>query len=285
MMTEKTIVNTSSEHYKRYLELLKHTLTDLHRVGMREYRPVLHHKNNLKLKLLLMLEKQLRRKNMYICRGVETEYKNRAEGRDWPLYADSMIGLKRLNNIEYCFNQIIKDNVEGDFIETGAWRGGATIFMKALLDANNIRDRKVWVADSFEGLPRPDEQKYKHDKGDRHYQHKELAISIDIVKSNFEKYGLLDDNVEFLKGWFKDTLPTAPIEKLALLRLDGDMYESTMDALNNLYHKVTPGGFVIIDDWGAVKACKEAVLDYRKEHDITEEIIEIDWSGVYWRKK
>jgi O-methyltransferase len=68
------------------------------------------------------------------------------------------------------------------------------------------------------------------------------------------------------------------------LRLDGDMYESTMDGLKNLYPRLSNGGYLIIDDWGAVKGCQQAVIDYRKTHGISDEIIQIDWTGVYWRK-
>lgn len=95
----------------------------------------------------------------------------------------------------------------------------------------------------------------------------------------------MDEHVKFLKGWFKDTLPNAPISKLSLLRLDGDMYESTMDAITVLYPKLSIGGYLIVDDWGAVAGCKKAIEDYRKENNITEPIIEIDWTGVYWRKE
>ena len=174
-----------------------------------------------------------------------------------------MIGLKRMENIEFCVKNIIADKIPGDLIETGVWRGGATIFMRALLKVNNVDDRVVWVADSFEGLPKPDEDKYAADKGDKHHTKEELAIGVEIVKANFEKYGLLDDQVKFLVGWFKDTLPTAPIKKLALIRLDGDMYGSTMDALVSLYPKLSPGGYLIIDDW-AQKNGKYRVL--RKEY-------------------
>ena len=80
-------------------------------------------------------------------------------------------------------------------------------------------------------------------------------------------------------------IAAAPIEKLSIMRLDGDMYESTMDGLKNLYPKLSPGGFIIIDDWGVIKGCKQAVLDYRQDHGITEAIKEIDWSGIYWRKE
>ncbi len=133
--------------------------------------------------------------------------------------------------------------------------------MKAILKESNINNRVVWVADSFEGLPKPDEKKYIADKGDAFYKVTDLAIPMEEVKKNFEKYNLLDNNVKFLKGWFKDTLPSAPIESLAILRLDGDLYESTMDGLINLYSKLSKGGFIIIDDWGAFPACKQAVKD------------------------
>jgi len=90
--------------------------------------------------------------------------------------------------------------------------------------------------------------------------------------------------VRFLKGWFRDTLPAAPIERLAVLRLDGDMYQSTMDTLVNLYPKVSQGGYVIVDDYGAIPACRQAVNDYRAANGITEEIRDIDWTGIFWQK-
>lgn len=208
----------------------------------------------------------------------------REEGRDWPSDAHTMIGLKRLENIQFCIAQVLADDVPGDLIETGVWRGGATIFMRAVLKAYGVTDRNVWVADSFEGLPKPDSKKYEQDAGDTHYWHPELAVSLDQVKDNFRKYDLLDEQVQFLKGYFRDTLPSAPMKRLAVLRLDGDMYESTMDALVNLYPRLSIGGYVIIDDYGAVPACLKAVRDFRDSEGITEEIETIDWSGVFWRR-
>lgn len=208
----------------------------------------------------------------------------RTEGREWPGYADTMIGLERLDNLQYCIETIISEDIEGDFIETGVWRGGACIFMRAVLAAYSIEGRKIFVADSFEGLPEPDLENYPADKGDRLYLHKYLAISQEEVENNFRKYGLLDDKVVFLKGWFKDTLPEAPIKKLSILRLDGDMYASTMEALDHLYPKLQSGGFCIIDDY-ALPNCKQAVDDYRAKHKINSEIKEIDWTGTYWRKE
>ena len=104
------------------------------------------------------------------------------------------------------------------------------------------------------------------------------------VQENFRRYSLLDDQVRFLKGWFCDTLPKAPIGQLAVLRLDGDLYESTMDGLNALYSKVSPGGFVIVDDYGDFAPCRNAVNEFRQLHGINEPIEKIDWTGVFWRK-
>jgi hypothetical protein len=209
----------------------------------------------------------------------------RLEGRDWPTCAHTMIGLKRLDNLQFCVEDVLTKGVLGDLIETGVWRGGATIFMRAILKAHAVKDRFVWVADSFEGLPLPNPEKYPADAGDRLHESRELAVPLDQVKSNFAKYGLLDDQVQFLKGWFRDTLPNAPIARLAIVRLDGDMYESTMEALMHLYPKVSLGGYVIVDDYGALAGCRKAVDDYRARQAIEEEMNWIDWTGVYWRRQ
>jgi hypothetical protein len=205
------------------------------------------------------------------------------EGRIWPLQAHSMIGLKRMNNLQFCVETVLKDKVPGDLIETGVWRGGACIFMRGILAVNGVTDRKVYVADSFEGLPKPDAEKYPEDAGDTHFEHDYLAVSQEDVQANFRLYGLLDDQVVFLKGWFKDTLPQLSVSQFAVIRLDGDLYESTMDGLNNLYHKLSPGGFCIIDDY-FMAGCRKAVHDFRDKHGITEKIEEIDGMGVFWRK-
>ncbi len=192
----------------------------------------------------------------------------------------TMIGYKRLSNIEDLIKDIVLNNIEGDVIETGVWRGGACIFMRKLLNELGS-DKMVCVADSFEGLPKPDE-KYIHDKGDTHYNVPMLRVSLEEVMASFEKYGLIE-KIVFLKGWFKDTLPKLT-NKFSLIRLDGDMYESTIDALNNLYPKLVEGGYCIIDDYGVVPGCNYAVNDYRKQHNIESEIINIDGCGIYWKK-
>jgi O-methyltransferase len=208
----------------------------------------------------------------------------REEGHDWPVRAHTMIGVKRLQNIRYCAEEVFNAGVPGDFMETGVWRGGATIFMRAVLAAHQRADKRVWVADSFAGLPEPDPQSFPADRGDQHHTHPELAASLQSVKENFARYGLLDEQVVFLPGWFRETLPNCDVKELSLLRLDGDMYESTIIALDALYPRLMPGGFLIVDDYGAVPGCKQAVHDYRRKHGIAEEIVPIDWAGVFWRK-
>ena len=215
---------------------------------------------------------------------VEYDASRRARGADWPSVAPTMIGLKRLDNIRHCIERVLEDGVPGDLIETGVWRGGATIFMRGVLKAHRVTDRTVWVADSFEGLPAPNVEKYPHDASLRGIEDfRELAVSLDQVKANFARYQLLDDQVRFLKGWFRDTLPGAPIERLAVLRLDGDLYESTMDALTSLFGKLSIGGYVIVDDY-CIPACRQAIQDFRIQNNITDSIKEIDADGVYWRR-
>lgn len=208
----------------------------------------------------------------------------RAVGRDWPAQAETMIGRARLDNLQQCVVDVVSKGVPGDLIETGVWRGGATILMRGVLKALGETTRTVWVADSFQGLPKPAADKYPADAGDKLWSVAELAVGVEQVRANFARYGLLDDQVRFLEGWFKDTLPTAPIQELAVIRLDGDLYESTMDALRPLYPKLAIGGYVIVDDFGAVPACRAAIEDYRSELGITAPIREIDWSGVYWQR-
>ncbi len=195
----------------------------------------------------------------------------------------TMMGRKRLDNLHDCLEAVRRDAVPGDLIETGVWRGGGTIFMRGFLAAHDITDRRVWVADSFEGLPvpsRPEDAQSKFSKDVAPF----LAIALDEVKALFARYGLLDDQVCFLEGWFRDTLPRAPIERLAVLRLDGDLYESTMDALIPLYDKLSTGGFVIVDDYGALPQCKLAIDEFRAERDIIDRLYAIDGAAIFWRK-
>jgi Macrocin-O-methyltransferase (TylF) len=203
----------------------------------------------------------------------------RLRGKDWPLVGYSMIGRKRMDNLQACVETVLRDGVAGDLIETGVWRGGAVMLMKAILKANGVTDRTVWIADSFAGLPKPDS---KSDGAD-YSQNKFLAVSRNRVEANFRRFGLMDDRVRFLEGWFCDTLPGAPIDKLAVLRLDGDLYSSTMDALVSLYPKVNKGGFVIVDDYFGWPGCNRAIHEYLLSRGESPAIQAIDEDAAYWR--
>lgn len=208
----------------------------------------------------------------------------RIEGRVWPERAHTMIGLPRLDSLEETIENVLRDDVPGDLIETGVWRGGACIFMRGMLRAYGVTGRAVWLADSFAGVPPPNVERYPADAGMSLHEARVLAIPLETVQANFARYDLLDEQVRFLKGWFRDTLPRAPVERLAVLRLDGDLYESTMVALQNLYPKVSIGGYVIVDDYGAIEACAKAVQDFRRENDVDDPLVTIDWTGVLWRR-
>ena len=203
----------------------------------------------------------------------------------------SMLPLARLDHLRACIEDVIARNVPGDLIETGVWRGGATIFMRAALRAHGTTDRAVWVADSFEGLPKPDAEKFPLE-AKRHAgvvlrdAYKHFAVSLEEVQRNFAAFGLLDEQVQFLKGWFRDTLPAAPIKHLAILRLDGDYYESTMDALAGLYPRVSIGGYVIVDDYGEESwtYCRRAVDEFRRDYGIDAPMIPVDSKCYYWQR-
>lgn len=194
--------------------------------------------------------------------------------------AETMLGLRQLGHMEQCVVDVLREGVPGDLLEAGVWRGGMTIFMRGVLRAYGASDRLVWVADSFAGLPQP-ETGQEYDA----WKEGDMAVSLQEVQENFERYGLLDDQVRFLQGFFSQTLPQAPIEKLAILRVDADLYSSTLDVLNNLYPRLSPGGYAIFDDYQNLPDCKRAIDEFRAAHNIREPISKIDERAVYWRRE
>jgi O-methyltransferase len=249
----------------RYLELLKRSLID--DLGPAPLRAVLQAGGDVAIEPVPPREREDRR-----------------TGRDWPANGVTMIGLERLCGLERCIETVLADGVPGDLIETGVWRGGATIFMRAMLDIRGVADRLVWAADSFAGLPVPDEDGYPADTDDAHHTIDFLAVPLDEVKANFARYRVSTELVRFVPGWFKDTLPGLRDQRWALLRLDGDMYESTLLGLEHLYPRLSEGGYVIVDDYGALEGCRQAVEDFRAARGIDTPIERIDWTGVHWRK-
>ena len=205
------------------------------------------------------------------------------DGRRPHRFAHAMAGRKRLDNVHACLDAIRADGVPGDLLEAGVWRGGLPLFMRGWLKAHGDEQRTVWLADSFAGVPpatHPEDAGVNLSAADIPW----IAIPREEVEETFRRYDLLDDRVRMLEGWFKDTLPSAPVTQLALLRVDGDLYESTMDALTALYDRVAPGGFVIIDDYGDIPACRRAVDQFRAARGIEAPITAVDWTGAFWRK-
>lgn len=234
----------------------------------------------------------------------------RLEGRDWPADAHAMTGRYRLDSLQQCIESVLSENIPGDLMETGVWRGGASIFMRAVLKAHGVHDRLVWLADSFQG-PTPEAEAEEEEASEEEAtangeaeSAKEPAAEEEVqtataaaetpapapiidrltVETNFQRYGLFDEQVRFIEGWLSETLPTAPVERIAVLRIDGVTPEETALALDNLYPKLSVGGYIIIDDFGAEPACRLAVEEFRTRMHVHDEIRSIDWTGVYWRK-
>jgi hypothetical protein len=208
----------------------------------------------------------------------------RSSGAEWAYMGYTMVGSKRLDNIRDLLFDVMKNDIKGDYIETGVWRGGASIFARGLMRAYNQSSRRSYVCDSFHGLPPGNASIAKRDKGWDNTPY--LEVAAERVAGHFRESGTLDPNVIFAKGFFNDTMkPLRPvINDLAIMRLDGDMYESTVDVLYNLYDRLSVGGFVIMDDWFGFPS-KLACEDFFKAHGMSPHIIAIDAASAYWQKK
>ena len=202
--------------------------------------------------------------------------KLRSLGMDWPRYGLSMVGLSRLDDLQECVRSVVADGVAGDLIETGTWRGGASMLMRATLDTLGD-DRTVWVADSFTGF-REDLQ--SEDLAEVDF----LAVSLEEVTDNFARLGLTE-GVEFLPGYFEDTLHKVANRRWAICRLDGDSYGATQTCLETLYPNLSAGGYLIVDDYYVLEECRAAVDEFRAQHGIDDPIEQVDWTGARWRRR
>jgi O-methyltransferase len=259
----------------RYLDLLEQTLAhtayarlDVGRTGANA--------------LSRRIARLLRRHAIVALRFRADDHADRRAGRDWPVFAYTMSGGQRLRNTRRCVERALADGVEGDLVEAGTWRGGSAMMMKGTLCAYGDDQRRVYVADTFAGLPAPT---LAPDRGSRLHREPLLAVAVEEVRAGFERLALLDDRVVFLEGLFADTLPAVADRSWAVIRLDGDLYESTRDALEQLWPGLSVGGFVIVDDYGAVDGCRRAVDEFRARHAITTPLQRIDWTGVWWRRE
>jgi hypothetical protein len=213
----------------------------------------------------------------------------RVEGRDWPLDGLTMVGLHRLDDLQACIEAVTRDAVPGDLIEAGAWRGGASIFIRCALNSLGGADRTLWVADSFEGFPVPDAADSAADRELESHM-SEIAFPappLETVRTYFARFGA-ERGVEFVRGFFEDTMPGLGGRAWSLIRLDADTYKATKLALETLYPGLAAGGYVILDDYFHPflrEACRRAVDDFRAECGITEPIEQIDFTGARWRRE
>jgi hypothetical protein len=247
-----------------YQEMLKDFVTGL--VYGKEEKSVLAKLGNLKLNIF------------------EYEESLREGGLDWTYLGSTMTGIQRINNVQYLISQVVQNNIPGDYLEAGVWRGGSSVFARGVLRSLNQGHRKSYVCDSFQGLPAGDKNLHPDDKNWDKTPY--LSVSDIVVATSFREAALLDENVIFARGFFNHTMkPLAKqINSLAILRLDGDMYESTVDVLYHLYDKLSLGGYVIMDDWDNFPS-QFACLDFFAAHKFDPDIVRIDKVSVYWQKR
>lgn len=267
---------------KLYIDLLKRSLVRATTASPRERHTLVPTKLTLRA-FMGVARKAMAKRGLELVRvcSVEPEafLEPTHESRNRVEAADTMVGLKQLDNVEACVLGALSAGIPGDLLEAGVWRGGVSILMRGILRAYGDESRSVWVVDSFAGLPEIDRARETEE-----WSAGDMTATLEVVKANFARYGLLDDRVQFLKGFFADTLPMAPIGKLAVLRIDADLYSSTKDALTHLYPKLSIGGFILLDDYQNLADCRRAVDEYRSDNRITETIVPIDKNAVYWKR-
>ena len=266
----------------RYIDLLKRSLSRV-LFAKRTERQTIEPRTHWLAFLTMLIQRVLSPLRLELVRQIRTgadDYlesgtaaKNRAED------AETMLGTRQLDQMQRCIDDIINRDVPGDLLEAGVWRGGMTILMRAVLEARGDSSRRVWVVDSFCGLPTPDKN-----VDSSWWKLGDMAVSVEEVKENFARYGLLDERVKFVEGFFENSLPDAAIQQLSVLRVDADLYQSTLDVLQNLYPKLSYGGYAIFDDYQNLPECRRAIDEYRSANGIEDPIIKIDTRSVYWIK-
>jgi len=211
----------------------------------------------------------------------------------------TMAGIARMASMRRMIEDVVLHGLNGSYAETGVWRGGMTIFVTAAMQLHGLSSRPVYLCDSFQGLPLPRQGSMRAGSDAIfHTQNKMLSVGVQKVLQNFERYGINSSQVVPVEGYFVDSMPKLRSslmsrgEKLAILRMDGDMYDSTVDVLYNLYDLVEVGGLVVIDDFGwspnVMFGARDAILDFRSLHgiegDASHAVRNIDNTGAWFRK-
>ncbi len=187
----------------------------------------------------------------------------------------TMCSNARLRALYDAVTEVASRRVPGDLVECGVARGGSAALMALRLQQLG-EERKLWLFDTFAGLPAPTEADPDHAIAHRYTG--TCAGSLQEVRAAFAKLGV-GTPTEFVPGLFQQTLPAAPIERIAVLHIDGDWYDSVRACLENLYDKVSPGGVIQLDDYGYWKGARKAVDEFVVKRGIRTPLRLIDYSG------
>jgi O-methyltransferase len=203
----------------------------------------------------------------------------------------TMTSVERLYALYKAVDYVLKNNIEGDFVEAGVWRGGCALLMAKMLANRGITNRKIFMYDTYEGMSEPQaiDEDLLSNKADvlleKQLDNKEgsdsvwCLASLEDVQNNFTKEGVTLQNINFVKGKVEDTIPhTIPTGSIALLRLDTDWYESTKHELQHLYPKLSKNGVLLIDDYGHWKGCRQAVDEYFAANNINLYMNRVDYT-------
>lgn len=266
-----------------YLDLLKKCLTRL--IFDDDDFEFVPRSGSLKGRAARSALKLLASRDLRVVRRGQAGLEDKLEGMGRPAKAETMMGWRRLDFLDRVVCRIVSEGIQGDFFEGGSWRGGSAIFMLGALRALGETGRRVWAADSFEGYPPPTEASSDIDRllwSRRDY----FAVSRAEFERNVRRYGLEGDALRVLEGFFDRSLPGAPIERLALIRIDIDGYEGVRAVLDVLYPKLSPGGFVVVDEL-EVPGARRAIDEHFAKSGLKEEILPVPQErpkAAYWRK-
>ncbi len=202
----------------------------------------------------------------------------------------TMTSVERLYALYQGCKFVLDQNIPGDFVECGVWRGGSSLLMAKMLANRGIQNRKLYLYDTFEGMSNPGcadvdlEGKKAKDLMDDSESDKEESVwclaSLEDVQKNMSLSGVQAENLVYQKGKVEDTIPAhIPEKEIALLRLDTDWYESTKHELEHLYPKLSKGGVMILDDYGHWQGCRKAVDEYFKTNGNPILLNRIDYTG------
>lgn len=188
----------------------------------------------------------------------------------------SKVGLRRLRSLRRLTQELNRRGIEGDIVECGTCEGGSGALLAQTAREGHVQ-RRTWLLDSFEGMPPAGESDPKEamewtglTKG-----------SISRVRDVLRRVRVPEEDVTIVPGWFSDTLPKLPAQRIALLHIDADWYDSVTEVLDSLFDRVVPGGYVVLDDYGYWEGCSRAWHDFETRRGLSLKLTHVDSAGVY----